>query len=157
MIFFTKNFCGHTVKPKRKAVGLCQQHIGDSPGQTSVAVIKGMDCHEPQMCHSCFQHRIYVGFSVNPIYKLFHHGRYCLRRRSLVMDLFFPHGSGNNLHRLISCPVSSYLNRINTAPPRREYGSMPVEQSFTTQRPIVVSDSIHHHLNHPFRIMIREG
>ena len=98
-ISFTLDLRGHAVEALRAVFRAREDHIGDGAGDAPVAVVKWMDRQEPEMCERGGQDRIGCRAGVQPRQKPAHFCIEPVMRRGLVMDLFPPEGTGNNLHR----------------------------------------------------------
>ena len=64
------NLCRNAVKTLRTAVRSCNQHVANGPGNSSVAVLKGVQGDKPQMAQGCIDQAWRLRFRVHPFKKL---------------------------------------------------------------------------------------
>jgi hypothetical protein len=90
---------GHAVEAFWASLGASQRQVGDGTGNPSVAILKGMDGHEPEMRQRGFEHRIDRGWCVEPADELRHLRRELVGRWRLVVDPFLADRSRDDPHR----------------------------------------------------------
>ncbi len=151
---------GHAVEAFRALLGASQGQVGDRAGDPPIAVVEGVDGHEPEMRQGGLEHGIDRGRSVEPVEEPRHLRREPVGRRRFVVDPLLADRSGDDLHGACAVvPPGPDPDPVHAAAPGREQGGVPAEQAFLRQRVLVFLGGVEHHLDDAFDMPVgrRQG
>lgn len=103
-------------------------------GDTAVAVVEGVDGHEPQVSDGGLDDRVRRRVCVEPVQEGVHLSIEATKGRRFIMDPFAPARAGHDLHRPRRLgPPGTDDNAGHAAAARRKEGRVPVEQALLGQ------------------------
>ncbi len=126
-----------------------QCHIGDCTRDASIAVIKGMKSHKPQVRERRFHHRVPVRVGVKPPEKRSGFFMEPPGRRCFEVDLLAVQWTRDHLHRAgaVVAPTAC-LDLAQSAVAGREQRCLPAEHPARGERMIILTRCVQHHFHH---------
>ena len=128
----------------------------DGARDAAVAILEGVDGHEPEMRQRRLQHQVLLGRCVEPCEKGLHFGLNPVRGRSLVVHALAADRPRDNTHgatRIVA--PGARPDPRHPAMAGREQGRLPCEQPPCSQGTIEVLGGIEHHFDDALHVAIR--
>ena len=143
------------VEALRATIGAGQEQIAHGAGDAPVAVVEGVQRHEPEVRQPGLDEHRLAGFLIGPREEARRLGGQHLGGRRLEVDLAPPHRAGDDLHRPggIVAPLA-HGELVHARIPGREQRRVPAEQALGGQRGGGVGRGVEHHLDHAFDVPI---
>ena len=132
-----------------------KQHVWKDTGQSTIAILKRMDAHKPEMSDGWTDNTAHLLFPIKPDEKFLHFLFYTIWRRSNIMNLLASEHSTDNV--LLVCTVFANLYLTAFAVAWWKESGLPSTQLLFTEGHVIVLYRFKHYTNNRIDIMRWRG